>query len=477
MTYEIFESNFLTVIKKLDKLNAKLARIGANQIKYSRNGEIQRHDEDEPSKVYTYVILEVEATAPVHNGWHFLATIVHTQEGNIIRSVPGYQVSADYRDKAPVCDHCKQARMRRDTYVVQHDDGRTMQVGSTCMHEFLTTDPTRLTIAARLLFDAFALCESAKDRRLLGGSGAVVPFRIDLDEYLANVAAVVLREGRYVTRAMATVTQKSTASAAYDRMLQVHPYLVDFYPISDAARKLANDARNWVLKTFSPVIGFDDDDIPPAMALKAAVMNTMTGVNRELSDFEHNLLSCARADAIEPRLVGIAAYIIEAFRRANRVKAPVTQLDGEGLTRIMALLTNASKHLSNPKIRLAAQQLHMQLSLAGKASKNAGYIYVKGGPDVYFGKISPEGKFFPVNTCPADVEGQLKAFAAEPEKTAAAYGKMTGCCCFCGRTLTDDRSTDVGFGPVCAERFGLTLQWKAAAKENPVPVELSILAA
>lgn len=38
---------------------------------------------------------------------------------------------------------------------------------------------------------------------------------------------------------------------------------------------------------------------------------------------------------------------------------------------------------------------------------------------------------------------------------AARLGHLTGRCVFCSRKLTDDRSTEVGYGPICADREGL----------------------
>ena len=38
---------------------------------------------------------------------------------------------------------------------------------------------------------------------------------------------------------------------------------------------------------------------------------------------------------------------------------------------------------------------------------------------------------------------------------AAAFGHSTGKCVFCRQPLTDDRSTTVGYGPVCADNNGL----------------------
>lgn len=54
--------------------------------------------------------------------------------------------------------------------------------------------------------------------------------------------------------------------------------------------------------------------------------------------------------------------------------------------------------------------------------------------------------------------------AVDPEGTAAAYGHLTGACCFCRRALSDERSVSVGYGPVCADHFGLA--W--GVKKNPL---------
>lgn len=37
---------------------------------------------------------------------------------------------------------------------------------------------------------------------------------------------------------------------------------------------------------------------------------------------------------------------------------------------------------------------------------------------------------------------------------AAAYGHQYDHCCACGRDLEDDRSTQAGYGPVCAKKYG-----------------------
>jgi hypothetical protein len=49
----------------------------------------------------------------------------------------------------------------------------------------------------------------------------------------------------------------------------------------------------------------------------------------------------------------------------------------------------------------------------------------------------------------------LRAIAEDPVAVAKLYGQATGCCCFCGRELTNGASIAAGYGPICAEGFGL----------------------
>jgi Family of unknown function (DUF6011) len=47
------------------------------------------------------------------------------------------------------------------------------------------------------------------------------------------------------------------------------------------------------------------------------------------------------------------------------------------------------------------------------------------------------------------------------------HGERTGICTFCGRKLTDPRSVLAGYGPICAEKFGLP--WGGAVKKGAAP--------
>jgi len=89
-----------------------------------------------------------------------------------------------------------------------------------------------------------------------------------------------------------------------------------------------------------------------------------------------------------------------------------------------------------------------------------------GGPfgnNTWFGRVDREGNFSPSASCTKAVAQLLTDLGDDPEGFLAEFGKLTGNCCFCNRELTDDRSKDAGWGPVCAKKFGLPWGEKLAA--------------
>ena len=48
---------------------------------------------------------------------------------------------------------------------------------------------------------------------------------------------------------------------------------------------------------------------------------------------------------------------------------------------------------------------------------------------------------------------QLDASELLTQEEAAAFGKLYGFCCMCGKTLTDETSIELGIGPICRGKF------------------------
>ena len=91
-------------------------------------------------------------------------------------------------------------------------------------------------------------------------------------------------------------------------------------------------------------------------------------------------------------------------------------------------------------------------ALGGALSVTDGGPY---GENVYYGRVETDGGYQASRSADDGITAVLRKFSANPVSVAAAYGRLTGNCCFCRKTLTDQRSTSVGYGPVCAVHYGL----------------------
>jgi hypothetical protein len=121
---------------------------------------------------------------------------------------------------------------------------------------------------------------------------------------------------------------------------------------------------------------------------------------------------------------------------------------------------------NNSKAKFPAIQIQigdgpaLRLSKAGFKSKHPGTINVcdtgHGFEDRnWFGRINLDGTFTPSQKATQAVIDELVAFAADPAGQAASFGHRTGNCCFCMHQLDNDHSVALGYGPVCAQRWGL----------------------
>ena len=130
--------------------------------------------------------------------------------------------------------------------------------------------------------------------------------------------------------------------------------------------------------------------------------------------------------------------------KANRAEAPTVDLSN-----VVAMFSKAHEAIKTPKFRFE----DLVISRAPDTGANAGALYVKVDGE-YAGKVK-EGKWFGLRTAPQETLSKLQQIANSPLDSAVAYGRKTGNCAMCGRSLTKHESVDRGIGPICAERFGL----------------------
>jgi hypothetical protein len=81
-----------------------------------------------------------------------------------------------------------------------------------------------------------------------------------------------------------------------------------------------------------------------------------------------------------------------------------------------------------------------------------GWVFVKDAAE--YGQQTRYGSQRPGELYRGKIEDALAAILADPKEAARAYGKLTGHCCICNRTLEAEGSVDKGIGPICEAKFG-----------------------
>jgi hypothetical protein len=142
------------------------------------------------------------------------------------------------------------------------------------------------------------------------------------------------------------------------------------------------------------------------------------------------------------------------------------------LSVIVALFDHAAAHLKRPAVELEMDGEPLKLSRCGDTSSYPGCVHISdGGPfgkSRYYGRIDRDGSMTAGRDMTPSIQSLIEHFAVDPIGAAADFGHKTGRCCFCGQKLKDNRSTAVGYGPVCADRYGLA--WGAVAEPLAVAV-------
>lgn len=122
--------------RKMENLNEKCLKLKVPEVGFKILEHIPEkvNLKGEMVQVESYLV-EVTGVAPKFEGWEFIATLEHTEHGNVIRSIK--EVPAIYQSIESHCDHCKVKRQRNDTFLLHHETLGYAQVGRSCIRDFL----------------------------------------------------------------------------------------------------------------------------------------------------------------------------------------------------------------------------------------------------------------------------------------------------------------------------------------------------
>lgn len=322
-------AEFLIPERRLDELragietiNKRAAKLGCEPVRLTIGEhemvELPRDRADDPPRFYKAFNVVVEGSTPKLAGWEFLATLLHfygDEAGNIIQAVPGVEVPKEYRDRGPVCDHCKTKRRRNKTYLLLHEDGRRVQVGSTCIGDFLgrsADNPEGLAAFCEALNRFLGKLGALEDGDGEGGCDGPCVYRsyVELPVFLANTASSI-REFGWLSRGKAYETGRegcATADEVSHRLFSVRRY----------------DNRD-ELKRLTPTAS-DFDEAKAAIEWGKAIGD-------DCNDYLHNVKTLCEAGFTTHHTFGVAASIVFAYRRhlgklAERAKAADSEYFG-----------------------------------------------------------------------------------------------------------------------------------------------------
>lgn len=296
MTYEIFEGNMERLEKKLNTIYNKCRAYGCD-FHYERVGETFKEVADEHGNTYMarFILVEAEGTAIVNN-WEFVASVEHTEKGNIFTGISGIEIPKRYYEAKPVCEHCKSSRYRKYTYIVRNKEtGEFKQVGKSCLRDFTHGMSAQMAAQYVSLFDALIKGRSPEP-------GCSIRHYLKKEEYLAYAAETIRHFGYRKTGD----DGQGTAAKALDYYAAVN------------GRIVSRQYRDHLLEEMERV-GFNAESAETVRLVKDA-LNWIADQN-ENSTYIHNLKTACGLDHVPYKNYGLLASLFPAYDRSREQAA------------------------------------------------------------------------------------------------------------------------------------------------------------
>jgi len=231
-------------------------------------------------------------------GWTLLGAIDRTHSDPVFYNAPESQIPASYRDSDGTCDHCNTNRRRKETFVLQHDDERVMQVGRNCLADFIADSDVKEILAtyewlqrAARLFD----CDDDDDI----GHFPEVEDCTPLMQFLPMVSRCI-RQAGWVS---------GSRARAYNEALD-----------EDSSAGLTS-TRNYALQQLTPLQSYEKRNgvvrLKPEAedyAVATAAIEWAAGLT-DNNDYQNNIRTIAKDNWFRARESGLAASIVGSHLR------------------------------------------------------------------------------------------------------------------------------------------------------------------
>lgn len=290
MRYAIYEGNMERLEKKLLSIYKKCMAYGCS-FHYEVVGETYKEVIDDKGRktMARFLVVDAEGTAIVNN-WEFVATVEHTEKGNIFSGIVGIEVPQKYYNSEPICEHCNTKRPRKNTYIVRNTEtGEFRQVGKACLKDYTHGMSAEMIAQYISLFDTLIKGEAPEP-------GSRIERYLNKEEYL-RYASETIRLFGYVK---ARSEEKSTAMRA-----------LDFYEAAHG-RAVSRDMLETLQREMQD-IGFN----PDSERAKAEVNEVLDWISQQkpASEYIHNLKTACALQYVSYKHFGLLASVFAAHDR------------------------------------------------------------------------------------------------------------------------------------------------------------------
>lgn len=300
MTYSIYEGNMERLEKKMVRIQNKCKKYGCDfhfavvgeEFKEIETGEYD--DNGDPITVTTrFVLVEAEGVAIV-NGWQFVASLEHTENGNIINKAIEVEVPERYYTGSPICEHCGNKKIKYAYIVMNTETGEFKEVGRSCLKDFTVGMSAEGVAQYTSIFNELIEGEAPT-------AGHNCERYIEVAEYL-KYAAETIRHFGYV--------KSGEADSTRDRA-------EDFYCYD--AGWIQGDARRKKLRNLMADINFnkDSEESTKMVADAMAWLNSQ----EESNNYMHNLKTACGLKWTKFRNLGIICSLFPTFNKDLELQA------------------------------------------------------------------------------------------------------------------------------------------------------------